>query len=116
MPDATAAPEPPEEPPGVRSVSHGLRVGPKRFGSVTGRIPISGMFVRPTITKPASLRRRTRKASCSGTKSPNRFEPKLSGRPAAGISFLSAIGTPANGRASPAPIPSAVASARSAST
>ena len=29
MPAATAAAAPPEEPPGVRSVSHGLRVGPE---------------------------------------------------------------------------------------
>ena len=28
MPDATAAALPPDEPPGVRSVSHGLRAGP----------------------------------------------------------------------------------------
>ena len=28
QPDATAAPEPPDEPPGVRSGSHGLRVTP----------------------------------------------------------------------------------------
>ena len=28
MPPATAAAAPPEEPPGVRSVSHGLRVAP----------------------------------------------------------------------------------------
>ena len=28
QPDATAAPEPPDEPPGVRSVSHGFRVTP----------------------------------------------------------------------------------------
>src|SRR5215213_9266992 len=36
MPAATAAPLPPDDPPGVRLVSHGLRVGPKRSGSVTG--------------------------------------------------------------------------------
>ena len=66
MPAATAAAAPPEEPPGVRSVSHGLRVGPKRRGSVTGRIPNSGMLVLPTITKPASRRRRTTKASWAG--------------------------------------------------
>ena len=59
MPAATAAPEPPEEPPGVRPVSHGLRVGPWRVGSVTGRMPTSGRLVFPTITKPASRRRRT---------------------------------------------------------
>lgn len=28
QPEATAAPEPPEEPPGVRAGSHGLRVMP----------------------------------------------------------------------------------------
>ena len=60
MPAATAAAEPPEEPPGVRSRSQGLRVGPLWRGSVVGRIPNSGMFVVPTITNPASRRRRTR--------------------------------------------------------
>ena len=60
MPAATAAAEPPEEPPGVRSRSQGLWVGPLWRGSVVGRIPNSGMFVVPTITKPASRRRRTR--------------------------------------------------------
>jgi len=60
IPLATAAAAPPEEPPGVRSVSHGLRVGPPWRGSVVGRIPNSGMFVMPTITKPASCSRRTR--------------------------------------------------------
>jgi hypothetical protein len=59
MPAATAAPEPPDEPPGVRSRSQGLRVGPNRRGSVTGMIPSSGELVLPTITKPASLIRRT---------------------------------------------------------
>ena len=63
MPAATAAPEPPEEPPGVRLVSHGLRVGPKRRGSVTGTMPNSGEAVRPTKTKPASRRRRATKLS-----------------------------------------------------
>ena len=33
----------------MRSVSQGLRVGPKRRGSVTGRIPNSGRLVLPTI-------------------------------------------------------------------
>ena len=60
IPAATAAAEPPEEPPGVRVRSHGLRVGPVWRGSVVGRIPNSGMLVMPTTTKPASRRRRTR--------------------------------------------------------
>ena len=63
MPAATAAPEPPDEPPGVRSRSHGLRVGPKRRGSVQGTIPNSGLDVLPTITKPALRMRRTTCAS-----------------------------------------------------
>ena len=46
IPAATAAAEPPDEPPGVRSRSHGLRVGPPRRGSVTGRIPHSGSVGR----------------------------------------------------------------------
>ena len=66
IPAATAAAAPPLEPPGVRSVSHGLRVGPNRRGSVVGRIPISGIEVLPTITNPASRSRRTRNASWPG--------------------------------------------------
>ena len=73
---ATAAAAPPLEPPGVRgSVSHGLRVGPNLRGSDTGRIPNSGMFVLPTMTKPASRTRRVTWESCPGTKSPNRSDP-----------------------------------------
>ena len=59
VPDATAALEPPDEPPGVRSVSQGLRVAPLRRGSVTGGMPNSGEFTLPISTKPASRRRRT---------------------------------------------------------
>ena len=115
MPAATAAAAPPDEPPGVRSVSQGLRVGPKRRGSVTGRIPNSGMLVLPTSTKPASRRRRTTKESCCGTKSPNRSEPIVNGMPATAAVSLIAIGTPANGRGSSVPIASAAASAPSGS-
>src|SRR5919198_3293004 len=55
IPDATAAALPPDEPPGVRVVSHGFRGGPKRSGSVTGRIPSSGVLVFPTTIAPAAL-------------------------------------------------------------
>ena len=54
IPEATAAPEPPLEPPGECSVFQGLRVGPYASGSVVGRIPSSGAFVLPTKTKPAA--------------------------------------------------------------
>ena len=56
------------------------------------------------------------KESCGGTKSPNRSEPKVKGMPATGVVSFMAIGTPANGRGSPSPITSAVASAPSGST
>ena len=59
MPAATAVAEPPDEPPLVRAGSHGLRVGPKRLVLVHGRMPHSGSVVDPTMTKPASLKRRT---------------------------------------------------------
>src|SRR5213596_2413222 len=53
MPEATAAADPPLEPPAERDVSHGLRVGPCASGSVVGTMPSSGQFVFPTITNPA---------------------------------------------------------------
>ncbi len=53
-PLATAAAEPPDEPPDVRPSCHGLWVGPYATGSVVGTRPSSGVFVRPIGTKPAS--------------------------------------------------------------
>ena len=69
MPAATPAALPPEEPPGVRDVSQGLRAGPKRSGSLTGRMPISGRLVLPTTIAPAARRRRTVALSSSGIQS-----------------------------------------------
>src|SRR5207302_8277580 len=62
-PAATAAPAPPLEPPGVRSRSQGLRVGPNSSGSVTGRIPSSGVEVLPSTISPARLSRATNSLS-----------------------------------------------------
>src|SRR4051812_19396670 len=70
MPAATPAALPPDEPPGVREVSHGLRAGPKRSGSLTGRIPISGRLVLPTTIAPAARSLRTVALSSDGTQSP----------------------------------------------
>ena len=52
-PSATAAALPPLEPPGLRAVSNGLRVGPKSGLSVTPRKPMTGEFVLPTRIAPA---------------------------------------------------------------
>jgi hypothetical protein len=49
-----AAAEPPPEPPGMRSSSHGLRVGPKYEVSVEDPIANSSMLVLPTMTRPAA--------------------------------------------------------------
>ena len=62
-PAATAAAEPPLDPPGVRLRSHGLRVAPKVGVSVNGTISSSGTLVLPMITAPAERRRRTTSAS-----------------------------------------------------
>src|SRR5437764_896895 len=59
IPTATAAAAPPLEPPAVRSSAHGFRVGPQASGWVVGRLPISGLLVRPAITRPAALNRDT---------------------------------------------------------
>ena len=97
MPAATAAAEPPLDPPGVRSSAQGLRVGPKRRDSVVGRMPISGNVVLPTMTNPASRIRRTRNESWCGTKLPNRSLHIVSGMPSTARLSLIAIGTPAKG-------------------
>ena len=45
----------PDEPPGVREVSQGLRAGPRRSLSVTGHWPNSGVLVLPKVLRPAAL-------------------------------------------------------------
>ena len=60
MPAATAAAEPPEEPPGVCSSRQGFRVGPSASGCVVDWSPNSGAFAVPTATSPARWKRRAR--------------------------------------------------------
>jgi hypothetical protein len=57
---ATAAADPPDEPPGERPRSHGLWVAPYDTGSVVPIAASSGVFVRPIGISPPA---RTRKAS-----------------------------------------------------
>ncbi|PQM46945.1 hypothetical protein C1Y40_02865 [Mycobacterium talmoniae] len=59
IPTATATAAPPLDPPGVRSGAHGLRVAPQASGCVVGRLPNSGVLVRPAMTSPAALNRAT---------------------------------------------------------
>ncbi len=113
MPAATAAAEPPDEPPGVRPASQGLCVGPNIRASVVGRIAYSGSVVLPTMTQPASRRRRVMLWSYGATKSAISEQPCVIRSPRTARLSLIATGTPANGRASPGPISRAAASAPS---
>ena len=60
---ATSAALPPEEPPGTRSVSHGLATGPCTLFSFDEPIANSSMFALPRVTAPAAARRSTTVAS-----------------------------------------------------
>ena len=64
-PAATAAAEPPEDPPGVRSRFHGLRVMPCSGVFVKLTVPCSDAVVSPVITAPAARRRDTSESSPS---------------------------------------------------
>src|SRR6266536_4204023 len=64
IPAATAAAAPPEEPPGVQAVSHGLLVVPYRSFAVCAKSPsMNATLVFPTITAPACLSLATTVAS-----------------------------------------------------
>ena len=80
IPAATAAAAPPEEPPGVWSVSHGLRAGPYSSGSVMMPFaPISGVLVLPKMTSPASSQRCTTVACSTAGRVESDREPPLVG-------------------------------------
>src|ERR687887_27673 len=63
---ATAADEPPDEPPSTRLRSHGLCDGPNALFSVEEPIANSSMFVLPRMTRPASRSRAVTVASYGG--------------------------------------------------
>jgi hypothetical protein len=58
-PAATAAAEPPLDPPGVYAVFHGLRAVPYATDSLVGHWPNSEVRVFPTTIAPAARSRRT---------------------------------------------------------
>src|SRR5918911_4152341 len=101
-PPATAAALPPEEPPVLRDVSKGLRLGPKSGLSQVPRKPITGLFVLPTMIAPARSIRSAHAHQKSGRKSFSaRTPPKLDGQPGlkSNRSFI-AVGTPWRGPSS----------------
>src|SRR5687767_6405314 len=64
---ATAAPDPPLEPPGERSSAHGFRVGPYHGLFVVEPAANSCVLHFPISTAPASFNRRIDSASVAGT-------------------------------------------------
>ncbi len=113
QPPDTATPEPPDEPPGVRVASQGLRVTPQRGLVVKPAWANSGVVVLPITMAPAAHNRSTIRAERSGTVSPELQEPSVVRWPAVGVRSLIATGTPCSG---PSARPSATArSARAAS-
>src|SRR5690606_40717342 len=92
--EATAADEPPDEPPGTRSRSHGFLTGPYQLVSFDEPIANSSMFVLPSMTAPASFSRSTTVASYGDTKLSSIREPHEVFTPAVQKMSLCASGTP----------------------
>src|SRR5690606_15062968 len=111
-PAATAAADPPDDPPGTRVRSWGLRVGPNAEFSVDEPMANSSRLVLPTTTAPAARSRRTTVAS-NGERYPSRMrEPQVVGNSTVQRLSLTATGTPASGPgSSPRRIASSTAAA-----
>src|SRR5947209_3509486 len=58
-PAATAAADPPDDPPGTRDGSHGLRTGPNAEFSLELPMANSSRFVLPSMTAPCASSRVT---------------------------------------------------------
>src|SRR5262245_66446374 len=91
--EATAADDPPDEPPGTRSRSHGLRLGPKAEFSVDEPIANSSMLVLPRMTTPAARSRRTTVESYGGRQPCRILDPQVVGTSRWVNTSLSASGT-----------------------
>src|SRR6188508_1717857 len=94
---ATAAADPPLDPPGVRVTSHGFFDGPSAEFSVDEPIANSSRLVLPTMTAPAFSRRSTTVALYGGANPARIFEDAVVGTPRVHMLFLIAIGTPCSG-------------------
>src|SRR5918995_4384463 len=113
-PAATAAAEPPDDPPGTRLVSSGLRVGPNAEFSVLDPIANSSRLVLPMMTAPAASSLVTIVASYGGFHPSRIRDEHVVGTPRVHMLSLSATGTPASGPGSPpAATVASIAAARS---
>src|SRR5690606_36042649 len=98
-PAATSAEAPPDEPPEVWPVFHGLRVTPNRADSVVSRSPYSGVVEVAIAISPAARWRSVSTESKSGVNGGTRLPPWLGTPLAAMPRSLITNGTPANGAA-----------------
>src|SRR5262249_23047406 len=105
-PAATAAADPPLDPPGTRRASWGLRVGPNAEFSVDEPIANSSQFVLPIMTPPAATTRSTAVAVYGGRQPSRIRDPQVVGTPLVHRLSFTATGTPASG---PGSAPSATA-------
>src|SRR6266851_1351176 len=97
-PPATAAAEPPLEPPGDQSVAHGFLVVPNRRFDVKPSQANSGRFDLPTTMAPASRRRDgTSPSDVAGGASANSSDPCVVRMPATSSRSLTSTGTPNTG-------------------
>ena len=101
-PAATAAADPPEEPPGTRDGSTGFRLGPYADHSVDEPIANSSQTVFPATIAPASRIRRIAVAS-NGERQPSRIlEPQVVGNCDSAMTSFTATTSPASGPCAPA--------------
>src|SRR5580658_10272184 len=102
MPAATAALDPPDEPPGTRVSSHGLRVTPRALFSHELPIANSSRLVFPIGIAPASMARATAVAVYGAIQVARIFDAQVVRVPVRHMLSLTASGTPASGSVSPA--------------
>src|SRR4051812_26777787 len=95
--EASAALDPPPEPPGILVRSQGLPVGPYALFSVDDPMANSSMLVLPRMTTSAAFSRLVTVASYGGMQPGRILEPTVVGTPSVVKMSLSAIGTPASG-------------------
>ncbi len=100
MPVATAAAAPPDEPPGMRVVSHGLPVVPNSSLNACQSADHSGRLVLPNTTAPAVRSAATTGASVAGTWARSAVEPPVERMPAVSMASLIVTGRPCSGPSS----------------
>ena len=93
-PAATNAPDPDDEAPAVRSVSHGLRTGPNRGCSADALNPNSDNCVLPSEVRLVPRYSLVKMLSAAASKGAHASAPCMLGCPATSTLSLTNVGTP----------------------